>query len=95
MNLDPNRRLKITNHARERAEQFQIPIKKLVWMFWNSEEEPEPPGSKRREGWVTAFRRNGTVVMTAGLVNDKRTEEPIYLLLTIYDQRMDLPAEKI
>lgn len=92
MNLD-KKKLIVTAHARERAEQFQISIGKLVWMFWNSEEGEVPPNaekhSKHKE--ATLYRRNGTHVMIIAEVKDKYTNEDAYLLLTVYDQRMDLP----
>ena len=93
MALDNSRKLRVTRHASERAEEFGISMNKLVWMFWKSEKEPTPPNAKnhsdRKE--VTIFRRNGTVVMVAGECNDKITGLPIYLLITAYDQKLDSP----
>lgn len=87
---DERRRLKITSHAYERAKQFQLTPSKLVWMFWNSEKEPSPPGKMKdsRFASTTRYFRNGTFVMVAGETDDKNTGEPIYLLLSVFDQMM-------
>lgn len=88
-----NRKLKIVFHAYERAKEFGVSPKKLAWLFWNSVPEPSPPGKKKNSKWssTTRYFRNGTYVMVAGEVDHKDTGEPIYLLLTVYDQRIDLP----
>lgn len=88
---DDNRKLKIVSHAYKRAEEFNLTPSKLAWLFWNSVPEPTPPG--RREGKyndTTHYWRNGTYVMVVGETDHKYTGEPIYLLLTVFDQKMYL-----
>lgn len=88
-----DRSLKITRHAYERAYEFQLTPSKLVWMFWNSEPESSPPGKRQDSKFAdkTRYFRHGTFVFVAGETDHKDTGEPIYLLLTVYDQRMSLP----
>lgn len=92
-----NRKLKITYHAYERAKQFGISPKQLVWLFWNSEKEPSPPGKRKDNKFASTTRywRNGTVVMVAGEAEHKEHGYPIYLLLTVYDQKIDLPIKSL
>lgn len=87
---DQSRKLKIVHHAYERGKQFQLSPAKMVWLFWNSEPEKSPPGRRETSPENTRYFRNGTYVMVAAEVDDRETGEPMYLLLTIYDQRMDL-----
>ena len=92
--LDKNRKLILTRHCIDRATQFKLSITGLIDMFWDSKLESRPPGAKKdRRGRKTIFLRNGTYVMVAGEVVDNRSKENSYLLLTIYDQRLDLPAD--
>lgn len=94
--LDKSRKLIITHHAMDRATQFQVSRKNLVKMFWASEEEPKPPGSRHdNNGKVTIYRRNGTVVMVVGEAKNKYADGQIYLLITIFDQRMYLDSKHV
>lgn len=90
--LDKNKELVLTVHAIERAKQFGVSIKGLKHMFWGSIKEPRPPGARKYSKYAstTSYWRNGTFVMTVGEPIHKEKGQPIYLLLTIYDQRMDL-----
>ena len=92
--MNNDMRLVITKHAIERGQEFQLSIPKLGWMFWHSEEEPKPPNAHKREvkGQTTIFRRCGTHVMVVGITKDRVKNDDIYLLLTIYNQEMDLKA---
>lgn len=92
---DETRKLKITSHAYQRAKEFGLTPSKVAWLFWNSQPEPSPPGKRKDSKWAdkTRYFRNGTYVMVAGEADHKDTGEPIYLLLTIYDQRLDLPPK--
>ena len=84
----------ITRHCRDRANEFNIRYQKLLDLFWDSVEEDKPPGCRNLDdGKITLYRRNGPYVMVVGLVKHKETRKPLYLLLTVYDQRLDLPAK--
>lgn len=94
--LDKERKLIITRHVSERASQFNISIKELINMFWESDKEPKPPNARPdRDGQFTLFRRHGTCVMVVGEIVDKHTKKDAYLLLTIFDQKMYLDEKYI
>lgn len=44
---------------------------------------------------VTIYRRNGTVVMVVGEVKNKYADGQIYLLITVFDQRMYLDSKHV
>lgn len=89
---DDTRKLKIVSHAYDRAKEFGLKPSKVAWLFWNSVPEPTPPGKRKNGKYAstTHYWRNGTYVMVVGETDHKDTGEPIYLLLTIFDQRMYL-----
>lgn len=90
MQLKTDRRLKITRHALDRASEFGFTRKQIELMFWGSVEEPKPPGARENAKYQTIYRRYNTVVMIVSVLQDKSAWDNIYLLLTVYDQRMDL-----
>lgn len=97
--LDNSRKLILTKHAKQRAEEFNITINKIYWSFWHSENEPNPPGVKKYydngENDEVLYRRNGTLVMTVRETTNKFTGEPAYLMITMYDQNMDASAKSL
>lgn len=97
-----SRRLVITAHAYQRAEQFRVPKDKISDLFWGSIQEKLPKdlrknAKKNHEKYhdCTRYFRNGTYVMVVGEVTHKLHGDEIWLLITIYDQRIDLPARNI
>ena len=97
--LDNSRKLILTRHARSRSEQFQLSIEKIIWMFWNSEEQDSPPGSGKYErsgaNEGVFYRRSGTFVLTAREVTNQFTGKPAYLLITLFDQRLYLTSDQL
>lgn len=98
-----NRRLVITQHAYQRARQFGLKDGKLITeLFWGSVQEKLPKdlrkhARKNHEKYhhCTRYFRNGTYVMVVGEVTHNIQGDDIWLLVTIYDQRLDLPASNI
>lgn len=95
--VDKSRHLFISRHALERGELFGLPHKRLMWHFYNSEPDPAPPGTKkygdRQEG--IRYYRSGTVCMVVSETIDKRSMSPAYKMVTVYDQKMDIPSNRI
>lgn len=93
------RRLVITAHAYERAAGMNLASSEIAPLFWGSIEEKLPIDLRRRAAEKyqnhhdhTKYYRNGTYVMVVGEVIHIKAGDPIHLLLTIYDQRLDLPG---
>ena len=97
--LEHSRKLILTSHAKQRAQQFRMSVDKVYWSFWHSQEEPTPPGAKkyadRGVSEDTIYRRFETKVMVIKKIVDKYTNKDAYLMLTLYDQRMDLNNPQI
>lgn len=87
-----------TRHARDRIEEFNIPIKKAIWMFYNSVEiHPEDDKSFRK--YVTNkynndgvfYRQFETIVFVAVMKENKfNPNEQVCLIITVNDQRVNL-----
>jgi len=94
--LDNNRRLILTKHAFERINLYKIPIAKLIWLFWNGEIEKLPKDIKRQKYNKYSDRdkiihiRNGKYIMTVKQTTNNKNGEPIYLMLTVCDQEINL-----
>lgn len=89
MNLLDDKHIIFTSHARERMKSFQLDIPKALELLKDCVPEKIPKGKKKfsREG-IKCFR-NGSYVFTMAEVMHKRFKTPSYLLLSVYDQRMD------
>jgi len=97
MRPNKNRQLIITGHAYERCEQLGMRKVDIAPLFWESLQEKLPQDLRKyaarthqKYHELTRYYRNGTYVMVASETTHKRTGDNIYLLLTVYDQRLDL-----
>lgn len=97
-----SRRLVITAHAYQRAKQFRVPKELISELFWGSVQEKLPKDLRKnaqknhpKYHQCTRYFRNGTYVMVVGETVHKLEGDNIWLLITIYDQRLDLPARNI
>jgi hypothetical protein len=87
---------KVTQHTRQRAEEFDLTISKIIWMFWHSEEEKLPKDVKKMKkdkyfgNDGVFYRRYGTYIFTVKKVIDKVSGKDIYLILTICNQEINL-----
>lgn len=88
-----DRYVKFSTHARERLVECQLTLPKAIWYLYQAEPEklPKPLRKKKSKYHDTAlYYRYGTVVFTLLPMIDRDTHEPIYLIVTIYDQMMDV-----
>lgn len=83
-----------TSHARQRAHEFQISLAKATWLVYTSDVNDLPKELKRAKNAKykdrAVYRRNGTYLFTLLPATDNQTGDEIYLVITMYDQRMDL-----
>lgn len=86
--MTAQRKVRLTTHAKNRAGQFGFTIDHVYWMIYHSEEEPRPPGARQYEDQDVKYRRHETVVMTVKETTDKYTDEAIFLVITLFDQKM-------
>jgi len=89
-----------TKHAKERLKEFNIPILEAVTMVENASPEKAPVKQNKMHQREGKHFRYGTVIFTGVFKPDKFSInsshiEEIFLVITVYDQRMDLPAELV
>lgn len=87
-----------TRHARERLDEFKIPINKAVWMFYNAL-DIHPDDDKSFKKYVTDkydndgvfYRQFETVIFVATTKQNKfNPDEEVCIVITVNDQRMNL-----
>lgn len=85
-----------TSHAQSRLKEWRIPLAKANWLVYSGMEEKLDKTLKRSKVGDSAIHiRNGTVIFTMKPIQDKNTGDDIYLVLTVYDQRMKLGARRL
>ncbi len=86
--------IKFTKHARERLEEFGKDFKYAVWAIHNGTiEKQDHTQRKHKKNKYTdqaVHIREGTMIFSGIHKDDGVTGEPIFLVLTCYDQLMDL-----
>lgn len=88
-----DRYVKFSTHARERLVECQLSIPKATWYLYQAipEKLPKPLKRKKARYHATAlYYRYGTYIFTLLPVIDRDTDEDMYLVVTVYDQMMDV-----
>lgn len=88
-----NRYVRFSTHARERLVECQLSIPKATWYLYQAipERLPKPLRKNKSKYHNTAlYYRYGTMVFTLLPIIDRDTNESIYLVVTVYDQMMDV-----
>ena len=88
-----DRYIKFTKHARDRMNECQIEPVKCAWLIYGAEKYSLPRDlnlNKKKYSEKTLYYRNGTYVFTLLPKTDITTGDNIYLVISVYDQRMDL-----
>lgn len=93
--VDKKKRLIITRHALERMAPFGYKRQLLREMFYAAVPDGPPPGRNKYEKYKenTRYYRFGSVVMVVADVISKDNQEPVYLLVTAYDQKLDVESK--
>lgn len=86
-----------STHARERIRECQLSMSKAAWLIYTAQPEKLPKEiknyKKNKYSDKALHLRNGTLIFTLLPVKDKRTQDDIYLVLTIFDQRTDVRGD--
>jgi len=83
-----------SQHARARLKECQLSISKASWYLYQAVEEKLPKdlleakSAKYRNRAL--YLRYGTMIFTLLPIKDRESEEEAYLVVSVYDQRMDL-----
>lgn len=85
-----DRKIVFTRHADSRIMEFGLTRNKVIAMLYDCQQEVGvPKGKYPRDSGIESYR-SGTYIITLVRTNDKRSYEPISLVLSIFDQRMYL-----
>lgn len=83
-----------TRHAHDRLRECQLTIAKASWMLYSAEVDDLPKDIKRykreKYGADSLHLRYGTILFTLVPAIDKYTGDPIYLVLSVFDQRISI-----
>jgi hypothetical protein len=83
-----------SKHAMNRLKECQLSMAKANWLLYQGKEEKLTKDMKERKlvkySKKALHIRYGTVLFTMIPTKDKRTNEPIYLVVSVFDQRIDL-----
>jgi hypothetical protein len=83
-----------STHAKERLHEFQLTLPKACWLLYQSEVDylPKEIRDHKREKYTdkAIYRRYGTIIFTLLPIVDKHTNDEVYLVVSVYDQLMDL-----
>ncbi len=83
-----------STHAKERLKECQLSMAKANWLIYTGNEEklPEDLNKAKNEKYSdkALYIRNGSLLFTLLPLVDKFSGEDIYLIVSVYDQRMDL-----
>lgn len=80
-----------SNHAKERLKECQLSMAKANWLLYTGFEEKLPKflkGSKDKYTDSAIYIRNGTLIFTLIPTTDKYTQDDIYLIVSVNDQRI-------
>lgn len=90
MNIDLP--LKVTRHCQDRMREFRVhPYNILYWLPQSQKEKPpEMEVKKFHQNDNVTWWRYGTYIMSVAKVYDQKERMNVYLLLSIFDQRMYL-----
>ena len=84
-----------TKHAHDRMRELQLSPSKTAWMLYSAIEDELPKDIREHkrqkyQGIKSLHLRYGTVLFTLVPAIDNRTKDEIYLVLSIFDQKMDI-----
>lgn len=98
MQLELDRSIKVTKHARDRIAESQLTVEEAIAMIWKSESEKslnKKDKKYKREKYGAeqervSYWRNGPCIFTLMEKLDDITKEPIYLLITMTNQEITM-----
>lgn len=82
-----------TNHAKDRLKECQLSMAKANWLLYYGEEETLPKDlrdNKKKYNDKARYIRSGTYIFTLIPVVDTFSNDDIYLIVSVNDQRMGL-----
>lgn len=83
-------------HAKERIRESNMSLHTAYYFLCNAEKEKNPMVQYKRQKYHgnngVKYLRYGSYIFTGKQVIDKRTNEPIFIIITFTDQRVTLPA---
>lgn len=87
-----DRPVKYTKHFKERLREIQMRPGRLLYILPLATEErpPDMSAKKYQDNDDIFWLRFETLIFTAKRVHDRVENQDIYLLLSVYDQRLDL-----
>lgn len=80
-----------SNHAKERLKECQLSMAKANYLLYSGFEEKLPKflnGSKEKYADKAVYVRNGTLIFTLIPTIDKYTQDDIFLIVSVNDQRI-------
>lgn len=87
-----------SRHAHDRLKECQLSPSKAAWLLYTAEKETLPKDLKKYNRKKYKQRslhyRNGSLIFTIIPAIDKRTNERIYLVLSVFDQRIGLGKQR-
>ena len=85
-----------TTHAQNRLKTWRISLAKANWLVYTGVEEKLDKQLRRSKPDDSAIHiRNGTIIFTMKEVTDRDTGDDIWLVLTVYDQRVILGVNEM
>lgn len=82
-----------TSHSRDRLKECQISVPKASHLIYTGFEEELPKDlkkNKQKYNEQAKYIRNGTLIFTLIDVKEKFTNDDVYLVVSVYDQRTSL-----
>lgn len=80
-----------SNHAKERLKECQLSMAKANWLLYSGTEEELPKDlrdNKKKYSDRALYIRNGTIIFTLIPTIDKYTDDEVYLIVSVNDQRI-------
>lgn len=82
-----------TTHSKDRLKECQITVPKATYLLYSGFQEKLPKELKQdkiKYNEQAKYIRNGTLIFTVIDAKDKFTHEDIYLVVSVFDQRINL-----
>lgn len=82
-----------SNHAKDRLKECQLTLAKANWLLYYGEKEKLPKEMKEDKDKYhesAIYIRSGVYIFTLIEVVDKYSGDDVYLVISVYDQRIGL-----
>lgn len=83
-----------SHHAKDRLREFRISLSTAYYDLCDATQEKAPNGKYKKERYNgnqgIVYLRFGPVIFTGKRILDFRTRDPIFLVITVTDQRVTL-----